>query len=431
MKKYTITQLTNNNVDDITVQTSKGNAVWSSSDGNDNEIYFYDGDSTRRLTYNDAFDNIPQISGDNIAWQQTESLLGTLGGSDILFYDGKTERIERIADIADGLAIPGISGNNVVWGEDIIFGGEVFLYDGEDTSKLTDLGIFIPINSASVSGDNVVWTSGLDENFEGFGEIFLYDGEDTTKISDKDLTSALPSVSGDNIAWSAAEIVTGSEPADVFFYDGEGTIQLTDDNVQDAVLGISGDNVVWVSGDGFTESELFLYDGEETIKLTSDETDVFTGGSISGNNVVWSESDGEDTEIFLYDGKTTTQITDNDTDDNLPDIDGNTIVWEGDDGSDTEIFLATLNKTSKSSSSKAYSISDDEGTYSNRDSVTEENGNISLFEVSEIEDRSQSITDFDFKQVLTDGTGNIYTSSTSNSSMEDSSIADLIIPSET
>ena len=429
--KYTITQLTDNNVDDITAQTSKGNAVWSSSDGNDNEIYFYDGDSTRRLTYNDAFDNIPQISGDNIAWQQTETLLGTLGGSGILFYDGKTERIERLADVPNGLAIPGISGSNVVWGEDIVFGGEVFLYDGEDTSELTDLGVFIPINSGSISGDNVVWTSGLDENFEGFGDIFLYDGEDTTRISDRDLTSALPSVSGDNVAWSAAKVVTGNEPADVYFYDGEGTIQLTDDNIQDAVLGISGDNVVWSSGDGFTESELFFYDGEETIQLTSDETDVFTGGSISGNNVVWSESDGEDTEIFLYDGKTTIQITDNDTDDNLPDIDGNTIVWEGDDGSDTEIFLATLSKTSKTSSSKAYSVSDSEGTYSYRDSVTEENGSTSLFEGSETEDRSQSIVDFNFKQVLADGTGNIYTSSTSNSSMEDSAIADLILPSET
>ena len=349
--KYTITQLTDNNVDDITAQTSKGNAVWSSSDGNDNEIYFYDGDSTRRLTYNDAFDNIPQISGDNIAWQQTETLLGISGGSGILFYDGKTERIERLADVPNGLAIPGISGSNVVWGEDIVFGGEVFLYDGEDTSELTDLGVFIPINSGSISGDNVVWTSGLDENFEGFGDIFLYDGEDTTRISDRDLTSALPSVSGDNVAWSAAKVVTGNEP--------------------------------------------------------------------------------EDTEIFLYDGKTTIQITDNDTDDNLPDIDGNTIVWEGDDGSDTEIFLATLSKTSKTSSSKAYSVSDSEGTYSYRDSVTEENGSTSLFEGSETEDRSQSIVDFNFKQVLADGTGNIYTSSTSNSSMEDNAIADLILPSET
>ena len=60
--------------------------------------------------------------------------------------------------------------------------------------------------------------------------------------------------------------------------------------------------------------------------------------------------------------------------------------------------------------------------------MTEENGSTSLFEGSEIEDRSQFITDFDFK-VLTDGTGDIYTSSTSNSSIEDSA-ADLILPSE-
>lgn len=50
MPEYTITQLADNNVDDTRVQTSQSNAVWSASDGNDDEIYLYDGDSTSQPT---------------------------------------------------------------------------------------------------------------------------------------------------------------------------------------------------------------------------------------------------------------------------------------------------------------------------------------------------------------------------------------------
>ncbi|MEM7595900.1 MAG: hypothetical protein AAF383_31105, partial [Cyanobacteria bacterium P01_A01_bin.83] len=353
MNEYTITQLTDNDIDDTDAQVSSGNAVWSANDGNDNEIFFYDGTTTSQITDNEVFDNIPQISGTNLVWQRMErSSLAIFDDSQIIFYDGTNSNL--IANVA-GSGMPTFSGNNVVWGEDFTIGGSVFLYDGVNTSELSNSGTFVPVNSNSVSGDNIVWSNGINQEFS---DIFLYDGTTTTQITDNNLRNILPSVSGNNIAWTGTNGFTendtgtnafkANETGEIFFYNGTETIQLTDDDIEDKVIGVSGNNVIWFSGDSallpglLPSSELFLYDGTETIKLTRDDTESFAGSSISGNNVVWSESDGNDTEIFLYDGNTKTQITDNDVEDIAPNIDGNSIVWESNDGNDTEIFLATL-----------------------------------------------------------------------------------------
>ena len=453
MQEFTITQLTDNNVDDKDAQTSKGNAVWTASDGNDDEIFFYDGESSRRLTYNDDFDNTPRISGNNLAWQQTESdpLLSIFDGSEVVVYDGETETIETIAEV-DSLTLPDISGNNVVWGEDFIFGGTVFLYNGKSISELTDNGAFIPISS-SVFGNNIVWTSGFDENLEGYGDIFLYDGRTTTQITDNasdNFVNALPSVSGGNIAWTGSEIsiISDETTGDVFFYDGEAEeiIQLTDDDVLNAVIGVSGDNVIWSSGDGLTESELFLYDGEETIQLTSDRTKTFTGASISGNQVVWSESDGNDTEIFLYDGEETIQITDNDLDDFAPDINQGTIVWSGDDGNDTEIFLATLEEAERGNSSNStgnrfqrnntgsfYTADKKQDAVEDIDLLTGEKSTEAAFDTTSEKTTSQDITDFGFaglpyeRAIYSLSIGEIVEDNLIDSQFAE---ADLILPSE-
>ncbi|MEL6439911.1 MAG: hypothetical protein AAFQ80_11735 [Cyanobacteria bacterium J06621_8] len=356
MNEYTIIQLTNNDIDDTSFQTLNGNAVWSANDGNDTEIFFYDGNSTSQITDNEVFDDIPQIFDNNLVWQRTErGPLAIFDDSQIIFYDGTTSNL--IANVA-GSGIPTFAGNNIVWGEDFTIGGAIFLSDGTNTLELTTSGTFVPVNSNAVSGENIVWSNSIEEEFS---DIFLYDGTTTIQITDNNLRNILPSVSGSNIAWTGTDGFTendtgtnpfkGNETGEVFFYNGIETIQLTDNDVEDKVIDISGNNVIWFSGNsglfpGFLpSSELFLYDGTDTIKLTNDETEGFGGAAISGNKVVWSESDGNDTEIFLYDGNTTTQITDNDVEDIAPDIDGNSIVWESNDGNDTEIFLATLETT--------------------------------------------------------------------------------------
>ena len=372
--EYTITQITDNNFNDIFAQVSGENLVWIAGDGNDPEIFFYDGTDIVQLTDNEVFDRLPQISGNNLIWQQSSNDPSDDPSTttELVFYDGTTTT--TLASI-NGVFSPAIDGNNVVWGEpnqvsgDNIPGiseGPIFLYNGTETIQLSDSGYFestfFGINSEAISGDKVVWTE--------LGQVFLYDGVNTTQITDNNLSNSNPIVSGNNIAWNSINFFTEagegledeeiSKAREIFFYNGTDIVQLTDNNVADRVAGISDNGVVWGSGDDFDRAELFFYNGTETIQLTDGDpaTNNFFGG-ISGSNVVWSEDDGNDLEIFLYDGNTTTQLTDNDTEELANDIDGNNIVWEGNiertgSESDVEVFLASLNTNNENNSATVY-----------------------------------------------------------------------------
>ena len=376
MIEYTVTQITDNNFNDLFAKISGNNIVWTANggnDGNDPEIFFYNGTDIVQLTDNEVFDSFPQISGNNLIWQQSpnnpsDDLSGT---TELIFYDGTTTT--SLASI-DSTFSPAISGNNVVWGEETlvtegdttsIAEGPIFLFNGTDTIQLTDSGFFnstfLGTNSEAIDGDRVVWTE--------LGQVFLYDGVNATQITDNNLSNSDPIVSANNIAWNSINFFTDtgerledeeiSSSREVFFYNGTDTVQLTDNNVEDRVLGISDNGVAWESGNNLDRAELFFYNGTETIQLTDGDpaTNNFFGG-ISGSNVVWSEDDGNDLEIFLYDGNTTTQLTENDTEELANDIDGNTVVWEGNkessaSESDAEIFLATLDTTDGSENNSA------------------------------------------------------------------------------
>ena len=368
MTEYTVTQITNNNFNDLDARLSGNNIVWVASDGNDPEIFFYNGTETIQLTDNDLFESNPQISGNNLIWQQSQNDLQTDRSSitELIFYNGATTT--SLASI-EGVFSPAIDGNNVVWGEEnrsfegnipIISEGSILLYDGTETIELADLGFFrsssFSTDSQAIEVDRIVWTE--------LGEIILYDGTNTTQITDDNSSNSNPIISGNNIAWDSINFFTETGErlegddiagnAEVFFYNGTETIQLTDNNVADRVVGISDNYVVWESGNNFNESDLFLYDGTGTIQLTDGDpaTNGFFGG-ISGSNVVWTQEDGSDSEVFLYDGNTTTQLTDNNTQELVVDFDGNNILWlaneeDSDAGGDIEIFLATLNSEDNS-----------------------------------------------------------------------------------
>ena len=331
MVEYQITQLADNAFFDPDLpisspQIAGTKAVWSSSDGNDREIFFYNGNTTLQLTSNDLFDGFPQISGNNLVWYRslTNPLLDPLSGGEIIFYDGNT--ITQIGS-SNTSTFPVISGNNVVWGDNLI-GGEVLFYDGNTTTQLTDSGLFIGASPNTISENKVAWT-----DVES-GELFFYDGNNVIQLTDNNLANVLPFVSGNNVVWIAGN-PSDTNDSDVFFYDGNTTIQLTNNDLFNVASGISGNNIVWVGNDG-NDFEIFFYDGNIITQLTDNETDDFAA-RISGDNIVWQASDGNDLEIFFYDGNIITQLTDNEINDENPAISGNNIVWEA----NGDIFLAT------------------------------------------------------------------------------------------
>jgi len=87
---------------------SGNNIVWQSWDGNDEEIYFWDGSTTTQITDNATYDGDPAISGSNVVW-----VAGGGSDSEIYLWDGSNTT--QITDNAIEDREPAISGNNIVW----------------------------------------------------------------------------------------------------------------------------------------------------------------------------------------------------------------------------------------------------------------------------------------------------------------------------
>jgi hypothetical protein len=80
--EWVVTQLTDNDYNDFAPHVDDSNVVWYGHDGNDYEIFLYDGSITTQLTNNSYDDHLPQIDGSNVAWYGYE------GGADTeIFFD--------------------------------------------------------------------------------------------------------------------------------------------------------------------------------------------------------------------------------------------------------------------------------------------------------------------------------------------------------
>ena len=321
--------LTHNNVGDYNPQIDEQNVVWTSYDGNDDEIYFYDHDqgTITQLTDNDTYESNAQISGNNVVWSAHDG-----NDNEIYFYNGLETVQLTDNDVNDGS--PEVSGNNIAWlsyTDESYYRypneTEIYLYNGLSTIQLTDSDTYI--SEFSISEDNVVWSE-----YDGKdSEIYFYDGSTVNQITTNSASDYNPQISGSNIVWSAS----GESDSEIYFYDGSEITQLTDNDTYDSNPEISGNNVVWSSNDG-NDNEIYFYNGIETIQVTNNELGDYSP-RISGNNIVWSAYDGNDDEIYFFNGTETIQLTDNDTSDYNPQIFGDNLVWSGYDGNDNEIYL--------------------------------------------------------------------------------------------
>lgn len=80
-----------NSTGPVTNTTGNAKVVWVGYDGNDNEIYSWDGNSVTQITDNDYNDAHPQLSGKNVVWMGSSA-----DSAEIYFWDGNT--IKQITD---------------------------------------------------------------------------------------------------------------------------------------------------------------------------------------------------------------------------------------------------------------------------------------------------------------------------------------------
>ena len=131
-----------------------------------------------QLTDNNYEDLNPQIDGSNVVWQ---------GNNGVFLYDG--DIVSQLTDTSYEVWNPQVSGSNVVWGGSL-GGFQVFLHDGVTTTQLTTGSGSV---GPQISGSTVVWFSSQGSTDY---EIYLYDGGAATQLTDNEFADWYPQIDG-------------------------------------------------------------------------------------------------------------------------------------------------------------------------------------------------------------------------------------------
>jgi hypothetical protein len=322
-----------------------GDVVWAAHDGNDDEIFLFDGvtGKVRQLTYNDFDDVNPDINcqGD-VVWH------GYLEHTTKIFlYEKATDKTFQLAG-NEGLSHnPHIAcSGDVVWTESKGVESNLVLFQRETatTIRLSQTGMILN-TCMSMNGD-VAWKESPLNRDSPFSNLFLYD---RLTQSIRQLTNN-GNIKGDlhincngDLVWDETDGLS-----QIFVYDkGKDSVsQLTEDNNgnHSARISCEGD-IVWLGrGSGGNEcGGVFFYNGKsgQTTRLVCQGLDpsINTKG-----DVVWSSALSEGEKTFRYDKETgiITQLNDQ-TRQREPKINSKgDVVWHGYDGEKEKIILALI-----------------------------------------------------------------------------------------
>jgi hypothetical protein len=324
----TIRRLTDNDTFDSAPQVLGGQIIWQgrggTDDGNDDEIFLFDGTTILQLTTNDAPDRFPKISNLGLMWER-----GSGTGQEVIFHSGASETPLTANSVFDGNAT--LSDNRVAWEQGSGEGIEIISWDGSTTTNLSQNSVVDRFPNAH--GNRVAWRSGSTPN----AEILLFDGTSVLPpLASSQFSLEDPSVGSQWVAWEGfAGAAPTSDDEEIYYYDGSTTTRVTTNTFPDFDPQVSGQKIVWWGG-VFSDFQVYLFDGSSVTPLSSGTRNRFP--RIDGDMVVWQGFDGNDDEIYLWNGTEVIPITDNDYNDTNPQISGNHIVWQGEFGTDGTTF---------------------------------------------------------------------------------------------
>lgn len=325
---------------------SGSNIVWAASDGQDAEIFFYNGTThtTTPLTSNTVDDFNPQLSGNNVVWQR-----GTGNTAEILRYDIATGATQTLSSggLFDDVNL-NLDGSTIVWQRDFtddsdikywtpnesfvqtiigatdtkpLVSGSNIAFERRSLSNPNDDGIYVfntetnertPIvlstqtTLGGISGSTVVW----DRLFPSANErdvFYRRVGESAQAIAENsDLDDFAPIISGSYIAFTRNQLSGDANDGLYLFNIETGALKRLSNSAADRATSISGSNVVWERVNN-NRSLLFFYDGAvDQVRPLTNDTLNHTKPTISGNNIVWQSSPGATSnQVLFYGGSIT------------------------------------------------------------------------------------------------------------------------------
>lgn len=332
------------------------NIAWhgpgGSDGGADNEIFFFDGATTRQLTQNAVDDKVQGISGNHVVWASQLGAANPQGATYELFhFNGATTT--RLTNNAVNENFVGVDGAHLFWTSPVgpvdLYGSpthEVFYAKDGAVRQLTNNSVNELVSDFEAG--TAVWEAAIGAVGAGgrvTSEVFYFNGSDVKQITNNNVDDLAPRLDNGKIAWSARVGVSelGAPSTEVMLFDGVSIRQLTFNNTDDFVGDIKGNLVVWMSrsgpvnGMGLKTYEIFRFDGTTTQRLTTNATDESLV-DISGSNLLWMGGGPADasgrgtTELFLNNGTQTIQLTRNQADDVPVGLFGSKAVWSSKTG---------------------------------------------------------------------------------------------------
>ena len=280
-------QLTNNSFNDYDAEIYSNKVVWSGYDGTDTEIYLFDGSSTIQLTDNSFNDSSPKIFGNNVVWSGYDG-----NDSEIYLYNGSSTI--QVTDNNSEDYSPDISGNNLVWlstSSPASFGSDLFSttlpkWSSVTTTLPTDIYDLTLTGTDNINGYGNTLSNTLTGN-EANNLLFGKSGDDTL----------LGLMGSDRLVGGlGADTLTGDAGADRFIrkYSNTGVDTITDFNVaEDSIfVSASGFGGELVRGAVITQSQ-FAVKGEAAL----DESTLFIYDSTTGG--LFFDADGTGTSQII------------------------------------------------------------------------------------------------------------------------------------
>ncbi len=324
---FEVEQLTFNDFDDYDVVMDEEYIIWTGYDGNDLEIYLYDGSTVSALTDNGINDHSPHLEDGKAVW-----ITGEGSAAEVVFWDG-TNATELTDDGIEQFS-PRTNMGEAVWvgreGEDDT---EIYYWNGSTINQLTDDSA---VNEEPDIEDGwAAWSRWNDG--EQRVDLYLWNGTTTQKITTDEMMGRRPRFDGHNLVWHG--FPQGTYADEVYYWDGTTIANISDKIWTDWNPEVSNGKIVWMGADNAGWQIYMWADGEKT-KLTN-FYNPSVDPDIDGGEIVWS-SQGEnyDFEIKYYDGVYTVNVSNKPGWDEKPKIKNGRIAWHGFDGNDKEIYVA-------------------------------------------------------------------------------------------
>lgn len=179
--------------------SSNGHIVWMRQEGPsaDWEIFLYDGENIINISNNDYNDGYPRISATGeVVWASHDGV-----DSEIFLFDG-VGATQLTNNNYDDLSPEINRHGHIVWhsaGEEVF--SQIFFYDGSIISQITNNTTGVSNDSPQInSNDEVVWRGG--------GELFVYDGINTTQLTNDGFSDQDAKINDNGqIAWMKSVVI--------------------------------------------------------------------------------------------------------------------------------------------------------------------------------------------------------------------------------